>query len=209
MRHAYGAIPLILALIVAIATPASADPITFDQWYNFRTEAGVGDDFPPGLDLGAGAGFAVGHSSFEPFYFAPGDPPWTFTAPAQGATLTVLDGGEYGDVYDVFDFDSYLGATSPVDLNLLPLAPCGDTPQECVDTGWSQGSFFLGPGDHSITIAINDTIYPTSNLSWFIVTAAGEGPPPGEIPEPDTMALLAGGFLVLGALGHRRRVRNR
>jgi hypothetical protein len=78
------------------------------------------------------------------------DPPWTFTAPAEGATLTVTDVAWLGDQFEIFDFGTQLGATStPQDLG----GDCGDDPEVCItDPRVSQGLFSLSPGPHEITI---------------------------------------------------------
>ncbi len=80
------------------------------------------------------------------------DPPWTFTAPAGGATLTVTDAFLLGDQFEIFDFGAQLGATStPRDLG----ADCGDDPEPCIaDPRVSQGLFSLSPGPHEITMRI-------------------------------------------------------
>jgi hypothetical protein len=78
-----------------------------------------------------------------------GDPPWTFTAPAGGATLIVTDAFLSGDRFQIFDFGAAIGATS------IPSngGDCGDDPDPCVaDPLVSHGFFSLAPGPHKITI---------------------------------------------------------
>ncbi len=70
-------------------------------------------------------------------------PPWTFTAPPQGATLTVTDVYLYGDVFEVFYFGVSLGTTSAPCSG----AGCGYNPDVCVnDPLASHGVFQLRPG---------------------------------------------------------------
>jgi hypothetical protein len=84
-----------------------------------------------------------GNSSFG------GAPPWTFTAPAGGATITVTDAFLRGDQFEVFDSGSSIGVTStPANTG-----DCGDNPDPCLaDPQVSHGVFSVGAGAHSITI---------------------------------------------------------
>jgi len=128
-------------------------------------------------------------------------PPWTFDATGFGALLTVLDGGELGDIYNVFDFGTLIGATSFV---VPDEYSCGGFPEPCLaDPLMSKGFFELLPGPHSITISINSTPYPDSFLSWFRVQPLAE--PPGAVPEPKTLMMIAAGFLGMGMLRYRPR----
>lgn len=85
-----------------------------------------------------------------------GDPPWTFTAPAEGATFTVTDAFDYGDQFEVLDFGVSIGTTSPPTME--PGA-CGDDPDPCLtDPLASHGSFALPPGPHEITIRMEASL---------------------------------------------------
>jgi hypothetical protein len=78
-------------------------------------------------------------------------PPWTFTAPPQGATLTVTDAFLRGEVFEVFDFGVSIGSTS----NVSPGGSCGDNPDTCLaDPLTSHGVFQMKPGPHEITIKV-------------------------------------------------------
>lgn len=187
---------LVLGTLTIVAVPGFATPIAVDgTWYNFATVAG--------MDLGCGqpVDYACNYTSAIPSYYDPGIPPWTFTATGGGALLTVLDGGELGDVYNVWDMGVLIGTTSAVDLNLTPYA-CGGFPLDCIDDpNMSKGSFALAPGAHSITISIASTPYENSYLSWFKADpVAAEA-----VPEPKTLILMGAGFLALGMLRVRRR----
>ncbi len=84
-------------------------------------------------------------------------PPWTFTAPPQGATLTVTDAFIYGDVFEVFDFGVSIGTTSTVPTTN---GSCGDNPDVCLaDPLASHGVFQLKAGPHEITIKVVTTPY--------------------------------------------------
>lgn len=82
----------------------------------------------------------------------PGDaPPWTFTAPAGGATLIVTDAFLMGDQFEIFDSGVSIGATS------IPTSfgDCLDDPDPCVADPLASHSFFLlAPGSHQITIRL-------------------------------------------------------
>ena len=172
--------------------------MTDGTWYNFKTASGV--------DFGAGAGFAYNHTSASGIYENPGLPPWTFTAGSGGALLTVLDGGELGDIYKVWDFGTSIGATSFVNPGVPGSHACGDFPSPCLaDALMSRGFFALLPGPHSITISIQSTPYPDSNLSWFRVEQVSV------VPEPETgiLALLGFGFLLMAALPYPSQRRKR
>lgn len=77
-----------------------------------------------------------------------GSPPWTFSAGAGGADLTVVDAFILGDQFEVFDFGLSMGTTSAPGAGI-----CGSDPVPCLaDTNASQRVFQLAPGAHSITI---------------------------------------------------------
>lgn len=81
--------------------------------------------------------------------FAPAAP-WRFTAAAEGATLTVVDVADSGDVFSIFDFGTLIGTTSQVQSNDFF---CGFDPEICLnDPNMSSGTFALGTGPHEITI---------------------------------------------------------
>ena len=82
-----------------------------------------------------------------------GSPPWSFTAPANGARLTVVDTGDSGDEFELFDNGVSIGMTSPAQASVYCYVPVGGDPGLCLrETGMSSGEFMLGAGDHSITI---------------------------------------------------------
>ena len=161
-----------------IDTPASGGC----TWYNFFESAATSQP---------SAG-----SSFQNYYVAAPDPPWTFTS-TLGVTLRVLDGGHQGDTFDVFDNGSFIGTTSPttIDANHScandPTGP-GLDPAFCYnDPLMSRGTFQLASGSHSINIVWNQKVPGgDSTLQWFEVNT---------VPEP-TAWLLTGAGLALAAL---------
>lgn len=86
-------------------------------------------------------------------------PPWTFTAPENGAQLTVLDAAWLVDSFDVYDNGSYIGSTSPLTCSSTPCTEyCSSDPDICVnDPDASKGVFMMESGLHAITIIPTET----------------------------------------------------
>jgi hypothetical protein len=100
-----------------------------------------------------------------------GAPPWTFTAPSDGVTLTVTDAFQKGDSFEVLDMGISIGSTSSVPTNA---ASCGSDPVPCLaDPTMSHGVFNLGPGPHSITIKAVTSPFGTG-AAYFRVDAKRE-----------------------------------
>jgi hypothetical protein len=179
----------LLAAAAALA-PASAwaGPITAGVFYEFSFGS------PPAPATGCdpadpGGNFCI-PSSGTPTSFLDA-PPWTFTAPAEGAELVVVDAFESGDIFYVYDGATFLGATS------LPGSPvdCGDDPVPCLAVpGVSRGTFALGVGDHSITLS--PYVAPSGGGSGYLKWAV--------LPEPGSLTLFGIGLVVLA--GSRRRL---
>lgn len=126
-----------------LARDVAADPVTVPTagpWQEFLF-------FGPGSSaVGCLSGGCAGPGMNAVFA---GDPPWTFTAGAGGAIISVTDAFLKGDRFEIFDGASSLGVTS------VPAATgaCGPDPDPCfADPGVSTGVFWVGPGAHSITI---------------------------------------------------------
>jgi hypothetical protein len=85
-------------------------------------------------------------------------PPWTFASGGAGSVLRVVDGFLAGDMFDVYDGDTYLGSTSTV-----PTGPqCSSDPDACfADPSMSSGVFDLGPGSHAVTIVVSASPFGT------------------------------------------------
>jgi hypothetical protein len=95
-------------------------------------------------------------------------PPWTFTAPAGGANLTVTDAFLRGDQFEVLDFGASIGATS------VPAATgdCLSNPDPCLaDAGVSHGVFPMAAGPHSITIKAKASPFG-GGAAYFRIDAA-------------------------------------
>lgn len=105
---------------------------------------------------------SAGNSVFGPA------PPWTFTAPPAGVTLTVTDAFLRGEIFEVFDFGASLGTTS----NVAPGGSCGDNPDTCLaDPLTSHSVFNLAAGSHEITIKVVASAFGVG-AAYFRVDAA-------------------------------------
>ncbi len=178
MRPAWFVAVLVLAGSALASAPASAGPISVNEWLEF----GFGDVGTPatGCDPADPAGpFCIG-SSGTPTSFLDA-PPWTIAAPSSGLILTVTDAFTSGDQFQLFDFGVLIGTTSFVAPSV---ADCGDDPAVCLaNAGISHAQFALGAGNHSLTLV------PTIS-----VDGGGAGFLRADVPEPTTLMLVAMGF---------------
>jgi len=177
-------------LALAAALPASASQIPLGVWQEFAFErAGRPATGCRPVDPDADACFP---SLGTPSEFL-GPAPWTFTAPSDGAILTVADTFLAGDRFEVFDFGVSIGLTSqPFGNNI-----CGDDPVPCLTAeGVSHGTFLLPEGDHSLSIT---PVVSFGGSAFFRVDAAGDS-----APEPSTCLLLMLGMVGLLARPLRR-----
>ena len=167
------------AALFAVAPCVSAGTIPFDTWLEFAvSDAGVP---ATGCDPDDPTGGFCTPSSGTPTLFLDA-PPWTFVAPASGASLVVTDAFESTERFELFDFGASLGLTSAPAATAV--VECGDDPVVC-----------LASGAHSITLT------PTMSQGgggYLLVTAAVV------VPEPGVLALLAIG---LAAIALQRRTR--
>jgi hypothetical protein len=169
---------MLVATLLAFAPPLSAGPIQPNAWLEFAvSDPGID---ATGCDPNDPAGAFCIPSGGTPTQFLDA-PPWTFTAPASGASLTVTDAFESTERFELFDFGSSLGLTSAPAA--AAVVDCADDPVVCLGTtGMSVGSFALAAGAHSITVV------PTlsqGGAGYLMVTAAAV------VPEPGVLALLA------------------
>lgn len=172
------------ALLVFVPQSASADPILLDQWYTF----GFGGT---GSSLVSGAAAILGTN---PVSIAAPDPSWTFTL-AQAGSLTVIDGFNSGDQFEITNFGIAIGITSAPVLE----SNCGNDITACLNNAaMSQGTFNLGAGNYSIGGTATASPFG-GGAGFFRVSSVAP------VPEPATWAMMLLGF---GAVGFSLR-RNR
>lgn len=185
---------MVTAVVIATASPASAVPIPFDEYLEFSfTDVGV-DAVGCDPEDPAG-GFCIPSSGTLTLFL--GAPPWTLTAPAGGAKLTVTDAFLSGDRFEIFDFGISLGLTSLP----TPGSDCGDDPIPCLaDAAISHAVFLLASGDHSLTIV--PTLSPFGGGSGYLRVGARPA-----VPEPGTLVLLSMGLGFVTVYRKRRHTR--
>jgi hypothetical protein len=129
------------------AAVAPAGPITAGGPWNEFSFAGPGSDAKGCAPADPGGASCVPSSAGNSHFI--GAPPWIFTAPSDGATLTVTDAFQIGDTFQVLDNGNLIGSTSAVTTS----GNCGTDPVPCLaDPSVSHGVFNLGPGTHKLTI---------------------------------------------------------
>lgn len=181
-----------LAVCLGLGTPAFAGPVTLDTWWQF------GFDTPgaavTGCDPADPAGPFCLPSSGAPTAFLDA-PTWTFTAPAGGASLRVVDAFLSGEVFQVFDGGVLLGSTSAPTGGV----DCGDDPVVCLATaGMSQASFQLGAGAHALSLVVSDL--PSGLGSAYLQITARDTP---AVPEPGALALVLAALAALAGTARR------
>jgi len=119
-------------------------------------------------------------------------PPYTFTCPASGCTLTVTDAFNQGDQFVVFDFGLPIGLTSIVALTNIQCAPNNTDPEDCLlDPNSSSGVFALAAGPHSISFLPTIVALSPGGAAYFkVVQQITIG---GTMIPIDTTALLLAG----------------
>jgi hypothetical protein len=129
---------------------------------------------------------------------------------AQRTRLRVTDDGITGDAFDVYVNGALAAATPSLPGGVLTGAFDGDaawgTP------GLSRAELFLAPGQYLITLVVREVGSGVAFGEGFVRADAAPPPgptptpTPGVVPEPSSVASLAGGLGAL-ALAARRRAR--
>lgn len=195
MKHHHFAAALALALTAA-ATPALADTIVIggdNAWHPFAVDSLLAPLATPLRwidDSGGLRGF-------------------TFSVAAgQSAQLTVLDLDFAGDTFSVFSNGALLGNTSAVPIGSLESsADAGfDYAVALADNSFSRGVFTFGQGSYTI----GGSLLQSATFGGVPIDATGGAVRlafvTAPVPEPETVSLLLGGLMALGALMRRRGI---
>ncbi|HUG36549.1 MAG TPA: VPLPA-CTERM sorting domain-containing protein [Candidatus Limnocylindrales bacterium] len=190
---------MILALLMALlGTAITADavtisePIVAGQWYTFGFGAAgtLAYDGASCCTLGVDSVF-------------PGDPSWTYVAPAAGAIMRLTDGFNSGDSFTLLDSSTPIGST--------PLAAsgdgCDDDEEACfADPVMSHASIALAPGAHFFDIFVDVSPFG-GGAAFFRIEEAQieEAAPPTAVPVPAALVLLGVGLAGLVTCRSKRR----
>ena len=167
-------------------SPAQAATLTLGgPWYEFSfTQTGVPANgcFPADPQAPRCVPSSEGNSVFV------GSPPWEFVVPQQGAILKVTDGFLRASVFNIFNFGTFIGSTSPIELG----GTCGSNPEVCfTDPFTSNGIFYLAAGPHSLSISPKVGSPVGAGAAYFRIDEVKKTPEPA----------LGLSLWVLGALG--------
>jgi hypothetical protein len=177
----------VMALSLCAAASAQAGAILQDQsfWYAFEFDA------QGAFAIAAPPSWTGGN------VVAADDPAWTFNVAGGNVAFQVTDAWLKGDIFDVYDFGSFVGETSNV-----PQSNVGTTSNPDVafaDPTYSSASFAMGAGNHSITIKAAVNPYQPPGEAYFRVKSVDS-----VTPEPGAMPLMALGLIGLAVVARRR-----
>ncbi len=175
-----GLVRLTLGLVATwAATAAWAIPVSPGTWYEF------GFFGPAGTWAFAGSGTAAITGATQI-----GGPEWTFTGPAE---IALTDNFSQGDSFSLYDHGKLVGSTPAVNASSDRHIPGIDPEAALRDSTYSHAIFSLGPGEHSLTIRIDNSPF-WAGAGFFKLSQPS-------VPDGGSHLLL----LALGALAAFRR----
>lgn len=195
-RNRFAAV-LALALATATATaPALADTVTIagdNAWHAFAVDSLL-------APLATPLRWIDDSGALRTFTFSVGA--------GQSAQLTVLDLDFAGDTFSVFSNGALLANTSAVPVGSLEgSADVGfNFAAALANNSFSRGLFSFGQGSYTI----GGSLLQSATFAGVPIEATGGAVRlafvTAPVPEPETISLLLGGFLALGALMRRRGI---
>ncbi|MGH9345425.1 MAG: PEP-CTERM sorting domain-containing protein [Terriglobia bacterium] len=170
-------------MVLAVAVPLMADSVSADGSYHEFLFGNVGS-----FAVSCAGGCLA---TTNPVAEETSTPPWTFTGPG---TIFALDLFQPGDEFAVYDNSILLGDTSAPDPTAVDTCS-GNIACAMADSGYSQGSFSVGGGSHSITIEVTQS----NQGGAAVFSVSGNA-----VPEPASAALLLIGLGGITAWACRR-----
>ncbi len=176
-----GVVRMTLAFVVLWATTAAwAVPVLPGTWYEF------GFFGPAGTMAFEGMGTAPVGGTMQV-----GGPFWTFTGAAE---IALTDNFSQGDSFSLFDNGNLVGSTPAVTVNSDRDVPAVDLEAALLDPSYSHAVFSLGPGEHSLSIRLDNSPF-WAGAGFFKLSQPA-------VPDGGSHLLLIG----LGALALFRRL---
>src|SRR5579862_91620 len=178
----------IVAFLATLSAPVFGDAIAVDGTTYHEFAFGLATSAAVGCGP---ANVTLCTATINPVAERNSTSPWTFTG---AATLTVLDLGDIGDRFNVFDNSTLLGPTSETSGSGNPCGPPGTLDIACGlthlgSTGYSSATFQLPAGAHSITFSIiANAPNTTFGQAVFLV-----GPPALPLPATSSIFVVDGG----------------
>jgi hypothetical protein len=179
-----GQLRVVKQLFIALVATATVNmsladsPIALNTWYDFG--------------FGSAGTFAInGGLTYGPAGTVQAqDPAWAFTS-VSTTDVYLTDAYSQGDSFSLFDNGLFVGST--------PAVPFGfgttDDPQTAFnDPTYSHGIFALAPGEHALTIRVDNSPFGGGGAYFEVVP----------VPEPTTFSLVGVMLISVAGLSLRR-----